>query len=78
VQNAKLVLYADDINILVVDKGIKVFELKTALLMKLLEAWLLDIELVVTTAKTCAMLFHSSERKYVDKPNIIYNNTVIA
>jgi len=46
--------------------------------MKQLEAWLLDIELVVKTAKTCAMLFHSSGRKYVDKPSIMYNNTVIA
>jgi hypothetical protein len=46
--------------------------------MKQVEAWLLDIELVVKTAKTCAMLFHSSGRKYVDKPSIMYNNTVIA
>jgi hypothetical protein len=46
--------------------------------MKQLEAWLLDIELVVKTAKTCTMLFHSSGRKYVDKPSIMYNNTVIA
>jgi hypothetical protein len=30
------------------------------------------------TVKTCAMLFHSSQRKCVDKPNIMYNNTVIA
>ena len=30
VQNAKLALYADDTNILVVDKDIKVFELETA------------------------------------------------
>ena len=70
---AKLVLYADHTNILVVDKDIKVFELKTALVMKQLEGWLLDIELVVNTAKTCAMLLHSSEQKYVDKPNILYH-----
>jgi len=63
VQIAKLVLHAGDINIPVVDKDIKVFELKTALVMKQLEAWLLDIELVVKIAKTCATLFHSSERK---------------
>ena len=73
VKIAKLVLYADDTNILVVDKDIKVFELKTALVMKQLEGWLLDIELVVNTAKTCAMLLHSSEQKYVDKPNILYH-----
>jgi hypothetical protein len=77
VQIAKLLLYADDTNIISADKDIKVFELKTALVMKQLETWLLDIELVVKTAKTCAMLFPSSEQKYVDKPNM-YNNTVIA
>jgi hypothetical protein len=43
-----------------------------------LEAWPLDIELVVNTAKTCPMLFHSSQRKYADKPNIMYNNTIRA
>ena len=78
VQNATLVHYADDTNILVVDKDIKVPELKTALVMKQLEAWLFDNELVSNTATTCAMLFHSSQKKCVDKPNIMYNNTVIA
>jgi hypothetical protein len=78
VQNATLIHYADDTNILVVDKDIKVLELKTALVMKQLEAWLFDIELVLNTAKTIAMLFHSSQQKCVDKPNIMYNNTVIA
>jgi len=57
-QNAKLVLYADDTNIL--------------------EAWLFGNELVLNTAETCAMLFHSSQQKCVNKPNIMYNNTGIA
>ena len=52
-------------------------ELKNAFIMKHLEAWLFDNELVSNTAKTCAMLFHSSQQKCVDKPNIMYNNTVI-
>ena len=75
VQNAKLDLYIDDTNILVVDKDIKVLALKTALLMIQLGAWIFDGECVLNTATICAMLFHSSERKYVDKPNIMYNNT---
>jgi len=58
-----LVHYADDTNILVVDKDIKVLELKTALVMKQLQAWLFDNELVLNTAKICAMLFHSSQQK---------------
>jgi len=47
-KNAKLVLYADDTNILVVDKDITVLELKTSLVMTLLEAWHFDNELVLT------------------------------
>jgi hypothetical protein len=78
VQDATLVHYADDINILVVDKDKNVPELKTALVMKQLEAWHFDNKLVLNTAKTCAMLFLSSQQKCVDKPNIMYNNTVIA
>jgi hypothetical protein len=71
VQNAKLDLFVDDTIIPVVDKDIKVFELKTALVMKHLEAWIFDNEHVLNTARTCAMLFHSSEWKYDDKLNII-------
>jgi len=39
--------------------------------MKHLEAWIFDNEHVLNTARTCAMLFHSSEWKYDDKLNII-------
>jgi len=49
----------------------EVFALKTALVMIQLEAWIFDNEHVLNTARTCAMLFHSSERRYVDKLNII-------
>ena len=78
VKNAKLILYAHDTSILVVDNDTAVLELRTTLAMKQLETWLLDNELVLNTAKTCAMLFHSSQRKCVDKPNIMYDSTVIA
>ena len=46
--------------------------------MKELEAWFFDNELVLNTAKTCVMLFYSSQQKCVNKPNIMYNNTVMA
>jgi len=46
--------------------------------MKELKAWFFDNELVLNTAKTCAMLFHSSQQKCINKPNNMYNKTVIA
>jgi hypothetical protein len=75
VQIAKLDLYVGDTIIPVVDKDMKVLALKTALVMIQLEAWMFDNERVFNTSTTCAMLFPSSERKYVDKLNIMYNNS---
>jgi hypothetical protein len=40
--------------------------------MKQLEAWLLDSERVLNTAKPCVMLFHSSRQVCVEKTNM-YN-----
>jgi hypothetical protein len=57
---------------------IKVLALKTALVMKQLEAWIFGNECVLNTATTWAMLFYSSEWKYVNKPNIMYDSTVLA
>jgi hypothetical protein len=53
-----------------------VLQFETALVIKQPEAWLFENTLVFN-CKTCAMLFHSSQRKCVDKPNIIYKNIVI-
>jgi hypothetical protein len=39
--------------------------------MKQLEAWLFDSELLLNIAKASAMLFHSSQQIYVDKPYIM-------
>jgi hypothetical protein len=60
VQNAKLVLYTDDTNILVVAKDINVLEAKTAFVMKQLEEWLFENKRVLHTAKTCTVSFYSS------------------
>ena len=49
--NAKLVLYADNTNILVVVKYIKVFEVEAALVIKQLEAYHFDSMLVFNTVK---------------------------
>jgi hypothetical protein len=45
VLNAKLILYRDDTNIPVVVKDINVLEIKTALLLKQQESWLLTLNL---------------------------------
>jgi len=46
-----LVLCTDNTNILMVVRGINVFEVETALVIKQLEAWLFDSELVFNTVQ---------------------------
>jgi hypothetical protein len=45
-------------------EDINVLEVKSALVLKQVEAWLFDNELVLNTGKTCVMLFHSSQQIY--------------
>ena len=46
-----MVLCTDNTNILVVVRGINIFEVETALVIKQLEAWLFDSELVFNTVQ---------------------------
>jgi hypothetical protein len=49
--NAKLVIYADDTNILVTDNGKDNLQAKLSSVMKQLEAWFLNNDLIVNTKK---------------------------
>jgi len=69
---AKLVLYADDTNILVSGKIEEELQTKLSVITKQLERWLLENDLVVNNTKTVAMSFHSSHSKASLKPNIFF------
>ena len=71
---AKLVLYADDTNILVSGKIEEELQTKLSVITKQLERWLLENDLVVNNTKTVAMSFHSSHSKASLKPNIFSQN----
>jgi len=60
----------------VVVKDIIVLEVETPLVIKQPSAWHFYDKLVFNTVK-CAVLFHSNQRKCVDKPNIMYKNIVL-
>ena len=72
IKEAKLVLYADDTNILVSGKNEEELQTRLSVITKQLEKWLLENDLVVNNTKTVAMSFHSSHSKASLKPNIFF------
>jgi hypothetical protein len=77
IQDAKLVIYADDTNILVTDTDKENLQAKLSSVMKQLEAWFLNNHLTVNTTKTVAMSFHLCQSKPPYKVNILLQNTEI-
>jgi len=58
IQDAELVLFADDNNILIIDKNIDAVEERLNRLIKQFEVWFSNNSLIVNTYKTKAVLFH--------------------
>jgi fructose-specific phosphotransferase system component IIB len=58
IQDAKLVLFAADINILIIDKNIDAIQVRLNRVMKQFETWFSNNSLIINTDKTKAMLFH--------------------
>jgi hypothetical protein len=63
INETKLVLYADDTNILVTGKNEEELQTRLSVTTKQLERWLCENDLVVNTSKTVATSFHSSQSK---------------
>jgi hypothetical protein len=78
IKEAKLVLYADDTNILVTGKNEEELQTSLSVTTKQLERWLCENDLIVNTTKTVAISFHSSQSKISLKPNIFLQNSKIA
>jgi hypothetical protein len=71
IQEAKLVLDADDTNVLVVDKNEEALQTKLSLVIKQMENWFLKNDLFINTTKTAAMSFHLCCSKPPFKPCIL-------
>jgi hypothetical protein len=71
IQEAKLLLYADDTNILVIGKDEEALQAKLSSVVKQLEVWFLKNNLIVNTTKTIAMLFHLCQSKPSYKRRIL-------
>jgi hypothetical protein len=78
IKEAKVVLYADDTNLLVTGKNEEELQTRLSVITKQLETWFFENDLIVNTTKTVAMSFHSSHAKVSLKPNIFLQNSKIA
>jgi hypothetical protein len=77
VQIAKVVLYADDINIVLTDKDLTRLQDRVNNTMKQLELWSSNNNMIINVSKTKAMLFHLKNNNIIDAPHILYRNEKI-
>jgi hypothetical protein len=61
---------------LVTDNGKENLQAKLSSVMKQLEAWFLNNDLIVNTTKTVTMSFHLCQSKPPCKPNILQNSEI--
>jgi hypothetical protein len=74
IQGAKLILYADNMNVLIIDRSQQALQTKLSLAMKQLEIWFSNNDLIINITKTVAMSFHLCHSKPTYKPHILLQN----
>jgi hypothetical protein len=77
VEVGQLVLFADDINLLIIERDEKVLQQKVNEMMKKLECWLQNNNLMINIEKTIAMSYHTMQNKFSMRPKITYNSKEI-
>jgi dsDNA-binding SOS-regulon protein len=77
VQGAKLVLYADNTNVLITGKDEVDLQNKIMKTMKELQTWFQYNKLIINTKKTSAMSFHPTQRRDPLRPQRVFKNIEI-
>jgi hypothetical protein len=77
IQEAKLAICVDNINIVIIDKNIEAIEESLNRVMAQFETYFSNNSLIITTDKTKAMLFHFNETCNLVTPKIVFNNLEI-
>jgi hypothetical protein len=78
VYDAKVVMFADDISVLILDIDARELQIKTDRVVKELETWLNRNDLVINTGKTGVMLFRNGQPHFLAKHLVTFNNTTLA
>ena len=72
VEDGQLVLFADDINSLLIKRDENVLQNKINEVMKKLEHWFQKNDLMINIGKTVAMSYHTKHSRFPMKPKITY------
>jgi hypothetical protein len=67
IHDAKLVMFADDINVLISDSDQLVLQIKIGKVVAELETWLKGNDLVISAVKTGVMLFYNRQLQFLIK-----------
>jgi len=74
IHNANLVMFADDINVLISDSDERLLQTKIDKVVAELETWFNRNDLVINAGKTGVMLFHNRQTQVLVKPLVTFNN----
>ena len=74
IHNANLVMFADDIKVLISDSDDRLLQTKIDRVVAGLETWFNRNDLVINTGKTGVMLFHNRQTHILVKSLVTINN----
>jgi len=74
IHDANLVMFADDIKMLISDSGERLLQTKIDRVVAELETWFNRNDLVINTGKTGVKLFHKRQTHVSVKPLVTFNN----
>jgi hypothetical protein len=73
INGANLVMFADDINVLITDSDVCALQRKIDRGMAELEIWYNRNDLIINIGKTGVMSFHNRQSKFLEKPQVSFN-----
>jgi hypothetical protein len=73
IHGAKLVMFIDDINVLITDSDVGALQSKIDRVMVELESWFNRNNFVINTGKSVVMSFHNRQITFLAKPQVTFN-----
>ena len=73
IHGANLVMFADDINVLITDSDVGLLQNEIDRVITALETWFNRNNLVINAGKTKVMLFHNRQTNFLVKPQVTFN-----
>ena len=74
IQDAKMVFFADDVNICIIDKNTDAIQERLNRDIKQFETWFSNNSFIINTDKTKAMLLHCKKTCKLVQHKIVFNN----